>query len=114
MTLHYLEIVTAEVEAVCAAYSAALGVAFGEPDPQLGQARTAPLPDGSRIGVRAPMSATEQPLVRPYWRVPDIHAAVAAAEASGALVAHPPLELPGQGSFAILIRGDTQHGLWQL
>ena len=32
----------------------------------------------------------------------------------GALVAHPPLEIPGNGTFAIYIQGDVDHGLWQL
>jgi len=44
MKIHYLEIVTREVDAVCAAYTAALGVHFGRPDAGLGNARTAALP----------------------------------------------------------------------
>ncbi len=43
MRIHYLEVVTDQVDAVCAAYAAANGVAFGEPAPDLGGARTAPL-----------------------------------------------------------------------
>jgi hypothetical protein len=35
------------------------------------------------------------------------------AEDSGALIAYPPTR-PGQrGTFAIVIQGDVQHGLWQ-
>jgi len=43
MRIHYLEIVTRDVDAVCAAYAAANRVQFGEPDAGLGQARTAAL-----------------------------------------------------------------------
>jgi predicted enzyme related to lactoylglutathione lyase len=113
MQVHYLEIVTPDVDAVCAAYAATYGVEFGEPDAGLGQARTAPLPGGGMVGVRAPLRETEDPVVRPYWLVDDIEAAVAAAEEAGAVVAHPPLELPGHGTFAIYIQGGIQHGLWE-
>src|SRR5688572_19629889 len=41
-----IEIVTSDVDAVCAAYEAAHGIKFGSADPLLGGARTAPLPDG--------------------------------------------------------------------
>ena len=34
--IHYLEIVTEDVESVCAAYAAADGLVFGEPDALLG------------------------------------------------------------------------------
>lgn len=113
MQIHYLEIVTEEVDAVCAAYAAANGAQFGEADAGLGGARTAPLPGGGSVGVRAPMHETEDPVVRPYWLVDDIHAAVAAAMEAGAEVAHPPLEIPGHGTFAIYIQGNIHHGLWQ-
>lgn len=39
MQVQYLEIVTKEVGAVCAAYALTNGVQFGEPDPRLGNAR---------------------------------------------------------------------------
>ncbi len=113
MQVHYLEIVTPEVEAVCAAFAAALGAKFSEPVATLGHARTAPLPGGAMLGVRAPMSDVETPVVRPYWLVDDIAASVAAAERAGALIAHPPMELPGHGTFAICIQGGVHHGLWQ-
>jgi len=32
----------------------------------------------------------------------------------GAEAAHPPLEIPGKGTFAILFQGGVQTGLWQL
>ncbi len=114
MRIHYLEIVTPEVDAVCAAYAAANGLRFGEPDPGLGQARTAVLPGGGLVGVRAPLRESETPIVRPYWLVDDIEAAVAAAASAGAVIAHPPLAIPGHGTFAIYIQGGVEHGLWQL
>ena len=113
MRIHYLEIVTEEVHAVCAAYAAADGTEFGEPDPGLGHARTAALPGRGLVGVRAPMSEEEEPVVRPYWLVDDIEAAVARLVAAGGEVAHPPLEIPGHGTFAICIVGGIQHGFWQ-
>jgi uncharacterized protein len=114
MKVHYLEIVASDTDAVAAAYEAALGIKFGSADPLLGGARTAPLPDGGSIGVRGPLRDTEGPVVRPYWLVDDIKAALEAATRQGALVAHPPLEIPGKGTFAIYIQGDVDHGLWQL
>lgn len=113
MQIHYLEIVTEDVDGVCAAYAAASGLEFGEPDAGLGNARTATLPGGGMVGVRAPLRESEEPVIRPYWLVDDIEAAVAAAVDAGARLAHPPLEIPGHGTFAIYIVGGTQHGLWQ-
>ncbi|HUE87903.1 MAG TPA: hypothetical protein VMO26_17660 [Vicinamibacterales bacterium] len=113
MQIHYLEIVTKEVDAVCATYGAANGVQFGKPDPGLGHARTAALPGGGLVGVRAPLRETEEPVVRPYWLVDDIEAAVAAVEKAGGQIAHPPMEIPGHGTFAIYIQGGVEHGFWQ-
>ncbi len=114
MPIHYLEIVTKEVDNVCSAYAASSGLQFGKPDAGLGGARTATLSGGGLVGVRAPMHEAEQPVVRPYWLVEDIEAAVAAAVEAGAEVAHPPMEIPGQGTFAIYDLGGVHHGLWQL
>jgi uncharacterized protein len=114
MPIHYLEIVTKQVDAVCATYAAANNVQFGEPDPALGNARTAALPGGGLVGVRAPLRATEEPVVRPYWLVDDIEAAVAAAVNAGGALALPPMEIPGHGTCAIYIQGGIDHGLWQL
>lgn len=113
MQIHYLEVVTNDVAAVCAAYAATNGVHFGKPDAGLGGARTAALPDGGMVGVRAPMHEAEEPVVRPYWLVDDIETAVAAAVEAGGEVAHPPLEIPGHGTFAIYIQGGVHHGLWK-
>ena len=114
MQIHYLEIVTRDVNATCEAYQAANRLTFGEPVPELGNARTAELANGGRIGVRLPMSEVEQPLVRPYWLVEDLDQALDAIVVSGAEVAHPPLTLPGHGRFAIYIQSGVQQGLWQL
>ena len=113
MQIYYLEIVTKEVDAVCAAYAAANGVQFGKPDAGLGNARTAPLPGGGLVGVRAPLRENEEPIVRPYWLVDDIEAAVAAAVKAGGVIAHPPMKIPGHGTFAIYIQGGINHGFWQ-
>lgn len=114
MKVQYLEIVTPSVNETCEALAKAHGVVFGEPIAEFGNARTANLKGGGRIGVRAPMRATEEPVVRPYVLVDDIEAAVKAAETAGAEVAIPPLEIPGQGTFSIYILGGIEHGLWQL
>jgi predicted enzyme related to lactoylglutathione lyase len=114
MKIHYLEIVAREPEAVCAAYAAANGVQFGDPVASLGNARTADLAGGGFVGVRTPMHESEDPVVRPYFLVDDIEAAVSAAVESGGEVAHPPLEIPGHGTFAIYLHGGVQHALWQL
>jgi predicted enzyme related to lactoylglutathione lyase len=113
LQIHYLEIVTQQVDEVCATYSAANRVQFGQPDPGLGHARTATLPGGGLVGVRAPLRETEEPVVRPYWLVDDIEAAVAAVERAGGTIAHPPLEIPGHGTFAIYVQGGIEHGFWQ-
>ena len=114
MFIQYLEVVTPDVNATCDALERLHGVSFGEPDVGLGNARTAALKGGGKIGVRAPMREDEQPVVRPYLLVEDIEAAVKAAQAAGAQVALPPMEIPGGGKFAIYIQGGIEHGLWQL
>ena len=113
MQIHYLEIVTPDVDGVCQAYSQLHGVNFSEPEAGLGNARTGELPDGGKIGVRAPMHETEELVVRPYLLVDDIEAAVKIAVENGGEIAHPPMELPGHGTFAIFIQGGIQHGVWQ-
>jgi uncharacterized protein len=114
MQIHYLEVVTKEVDAVCDAYASANGVQFSEPDAGLGNARTTALPGGGLVGVRAPLRKTEEPVIRPYWLVKDIEAAVAAAVKAGGVVAVEPTEIPGHGTFAIYTQGGNDHGLWQL
>jgi predicted enzyme related to lactoylglutathione lyase len=114
MEVHYLEIVTPSVNETCDALEKAHGVRFGEPIAELGNARTARLKDGGRIGVRAPMRETEEPVVRPYVLVDDIEAALKAAETAGGQVAMRPTKIPGHGTFAIYVLGGNDHGLWQL
>lgn len=114
MKTQYLEVVTPDVDAVCAAYSAALRVELSPPVPALGGARTARLHDGSHLGVRAPLRESELPVVRPYWLVPDIQAALVAAEKAGARVAVPAMRIPGYGTCAIYLIGGNEHGLWQV
>lgn len=114
MQVHYLEVVTADVDTTCSTLEELHGVRFGEPVAGLGDARTAPLGDGGSIGVRAPMRRTEEAVVRPYILVDDIEAAVEAVEAAGGEIAHPPLEIPGHGRFAIYIQGGIQYGLWEV
>lgn len=114
MKVQYLEIVTKEVDAVCAAYAAAHKAQFSQPVAELGNAQTATLADGTLVGVRAPLRETEEPVVRPYWLVDDIEASVAAVVKAGGQIAHPPMEIPGHGTFAIYFLGGNDHGLWQL
>jgi uncharacterized protein len=114
LKIQYLEIVTPLVNETCDALAKTHGVVFSEPIAEFGNARTADLTGGGRLGVRAPMRETEVPVVRPYLMVDDIKAAVKAAEKAGAEVAIPPLEIPGQGTFSIYILGGIEHGLWQL
>jgi len=114
MKVHYLEIVSHDVNAVCRAYEIAHAVSFGEPDELLGGARTCELPDGSIVGIRGPLRDSEEPVVRPYWLVDDIERAVANIEAAGAEIAVPPLDIRGKGKFAIYVLGSNDHGLWQL
>lgn len=114
MQIHYLEIVTPDVDVTCAAHAKLHGVKFREGDPSLGNARTAALENGGMIGVRAPMHESEEAVVRACQLVEDIDAAINAAESAGGEIAHPPMEIPGHGKFAIYIQGGNHHCLWQL
>jgi predicted enzyme related to lactoylglutathione lyase len=114
MRVQYLEIVTREVDAVCAAYASAFHVQFGEPVAGLGGARTASLAGGGLVGVRGPLRETEDPVVRPYWLVADIESVLAAVVQAGGEIALPPMQLPGHGTIAIYLQGGNDHGLWQL
>jgi uncharacterized protein len=114
MKIHYLEIVTNEVDAACALYSAMHEVAFGDAVQRLGGARTAKLASGGMLGIRAPLRPTEKPVARPYLLTKNIKAAVAAAAKAGAEIAMEPTEIAGHGQFAIVIHGGIESGLWQL
>ena len=112
--IHYLEIVTPEVEELCALYTRLHGLTFGEPDEALGGARTTELEAGGKLGIRAPLRPTEAPIVRPYTLVEDIQTSVDAAAAAGATVALPPTRLGDHGQCAILILGGIEAGVWQI
>lgn len=113
MLVQYLEIVASDVDATCSALEELHGVSFGEPEAALGNARTATLAGGGRVGVRAPMREDEAPVIRPYLLVDDIEAAVKAAEAAGGQIAMRATEIPGHGKFAIYFLGGVQYGLWE-
>jgi len=113
MRVHYVEIVTRDVAAQCAALEQVHGLSFGPAVADLGQARVAKAPDGSLIGVRAPLAEHEQPIVRTYLEVEDIASAVKEAESLGAVIAYPPTKQGDTGTWAIYILGGVQIGLWQ-
>lgn len=112
--VYYLEIVTPDIEAASAFYADAYGWSFEPEAPELGNARVATLPDGSLCGIRAPMRATELPILRTYLRVADVEAATARAEELGAVIALGPTELPGRGKIAIFLLGGIEQGIWQV
>lgn len=109
----YLEIVSDDVDALTGLYQRIHGLSFGPPDPDLGQARVATAPDGALVGIRKPLAAHEQPIMRTYFAVHDIQQAVKEAEESGATVAYHPTRQGNRGTFAIVIQSDLEHGLWQ-
>lgn len=114
MTIHYLEIVTPDVEAAVALHSRLHGVTFSTPNSDFGGARITELDGGGMLGIRAPLRDTEPPVVRPYYLVDDIEEAVASASDAGAEIAMNPTEMPGHGKFAIFIQGGIETGLWQV
>jgi predicted enzyme related to lactoylglutathione lyase len=112
--IHYLEIVTPDVEAVRTAYEKIGGFHFRSQDPVLGNAYVADLPSGSMCGIRAPMHGGEKPVVRPYLRVNDLKISVETAVQLGAKVMLEYMELPGHGKIAIYELGGIEQGLWQV
>ncbi|MEM8963493.1 MAG: hypothetical protein AAGD38_18565 [Acidobacteriota bacterium] len=113
MGIHYVEIVTKDVEAQIAAMEKGQVLSFGEPVADLGLARVAETPSGSLVGVRAPLAEHEAPIVRTYFEVENIAKAIEEAKATGAMVAYPPTQQGDTGTWAIYILGDAQIGLWQ-
>ena len=111
--VHYLEIVSDAVDTLTALYERMHGLSFGPPDADLGQARVATRADGTLVGIRKPLAAHEQPIIRTYLAVEDIRQAVMQAEGSGATIAYPPTRQGQRGTFAIVIQGAVQHGLGQ-
>lgn len=113
MAVHYVEIVSNDVDTLIALYQRMHGLSFGPPDPDLGQARVATQRDGTLVGIRKPLAVHEQPIVRSYLAVEDIQQAVKRAEEHGAMIAYPPTRQGQRGTFAIVIQGHVEHGLWQ-
>jgi predicted enzyme related to lactoylglutathione lyase len=113
MAVHYLEIVSEDVDALTELYQRMHGLSFDPPDPDLGHARVALQADGSLVGIRKPLAEHEQPILRTYIAVEDIEQAIREAEESGAMIAYPPTRQGHQGTFAIVIKGGVEHGLWQ-
>jgi predicted enzyme related to lactoylglutathione lyase len=109
----YLEIVSNDVDTLTALYQRMHDLSFGPRDPDLGHARVASQADGGLIGIRKPLAGHEQPIMRAYLAVEDIQQAVRTAEESGAMIAYPPTRQGYHGTFAIVIQGDVEHGLWQ-
>jgi len=113
MAIEYLEIVTPNPDITVKTLMASAGLSFSAPIEELGGSQTASLANGGRIGVRAPMTESEAPAVRTYFLTENIEASTAAAVAEGAELAHPPLEIPGQGIFSIFFQDGHQFGFWQ-
>lgn len=111
--VEYLEIVTPQADATCSVLAEIRGVEFGEPIPELGGARLAPVAGGGSIAVRGPLRPDETPVVRPYLMVDNLDAAVAAAREAGAEIAIERMPIPGRGTIAIYILGGIEHGLWE-
>ena len=113
MAVHYLEIVSDDVDTLAGLYQQVHGLSCGSPDPDLGQARAAARADGTLVGIRKPLAAHEPPIMRTCLAVEDIQQAVKKAEDAGATIAYPPTRQGRRGTFAIVIHGGVQHGLWQ-
>jgi hypothetical protein len=64
MALHYLEIVSNDVDTLTGLDERMHGLSFGPPDADLGQARVASRADGTLVGIRKPLAAHEKPIVR--------------------------------------------------
>lgn len=59
------------------------------------------------------ITSRDEPSRTPAGDWAAIKAAVAAATQAGGELAHPPLEIPGYGTFATYLQGGIDHGLWQ-
>jgi len=114
MQIHYLEVVTQDVDAACELYTTLHGLRFNDGDQHLGGARTAAMMNGGTMGIRAPMHDGENAVTRAYMLVDDIKATVAAVEQSGAEMMVPPMNIPGHGTIAIYEQNGIEAGLWQL
>lgn len=113
-SVHYLEIVTPDVESTSELYATVYHWRFQPVIAELGNARVAKLPDGSLCGIRAPLHPDEKPIVRTYLRVVDLETAVSGAAKMGAKILLDRMEIAGHGSIAIYEHGGIQQGLWQV
>ena len=113
MQIGYIEIVTPDVDGTVEMFRNWNRTVFEGPVPELGNAMVASLSGGGRVGVRAPMHDAEEATTRTYFLTENIEEATAAAIATGAELAHPVMEIPGQGKFSIFFQGGNQFGLWQ-
>lgn len=114
MKIQFLEIVTPDVDGTIAMFAASHGASFSAPIAAFGNGRVAKMPDGGQISVRAPMHESEEPVTRSYYLTDDIDAATQRAVAAGATLAHPVMDIPGEGKFSIVFHGENQFGFWQL
>ena len=114
MTIHYLEIVSTDVDREIAILESAQGLSFGAPVAALGGARIAEKSSGGSIGVRAPMHDQEAAATRPYFLTETLEDTLAELVERGAEVAVPPMPIKGHGMIAVYFVGDLQYGLWQL
>jgi predicted enzyme related to lactoylglutathione lyase len=80
----------------------------------LGNAHVADLPEGGRIGIRQPMSDTEQAITRLYVLVDNLAESIKDVRDLGGVILLEKMELAGQGTIAIYEAGGIEHGLWQL
>jgi uncharacterized protein len=113
-SIHYLEIVTGDVESACNHYTKAYGWQFQPTGPELGHSFVAKIPGGSICGIRAPLNPEETPIVRTYLRVSDIAAATREAARLGAKILLDYMDIPGWGKISIYEFGGIQQGLWQV
>ena len=112
--IHYIEIVTPDIDNLCTIYTKSLGIQFSSMVPELGNAKVSELPGGITIGIRAPMHETETPVVRTYLLVNNLENSVKEAAQSGANILLDRMEIPGRGIIAIYEIGGIQQGLWQI
>jgi len=106
----HIEFPADDVERAKRFYAAVAGWEFSEFSPGYWVFRTSETAGGG-IGNRGESVGNT---VRNYIEVPDLEAAVAAAEANGGTVTTPPSEVFGQGRFAAILDPEgTEIGLWQ-
>lgn len=114
MDIHFLEIVSNDVDREIAVFETSQGLSFGGPVAELGGARIADAPGGGTISVRAPMHDAEEAVARPYFITETLNETVDALRALGVEIAVPPMEIPGRGTIAIYFVDGIQYGLWQV